>query len=143
MNDRGAQIYGRGAALLEVMLAVAIMATSALGLAATQLWLGREARSATIREQAVFMADAVVEAGLGGDGNSGRTDFWTRRASAVVPRSTVAVTASAGGVSVASLVWSSLGKSTGARPDTATTQQACNGVVVTVGQACVALSFVK
>jgi Tfp pilus assembly protein PilV len=51
-----------GASLIEVMLAVALTAVTALGLIASQLWIAREARAAALREHAVFVADAVAEA---------------------------------------------------------------------------------
>ncbi len=44
------------------MLAVALMAVTALGLIAGQLWTAREARAMAMREQAAWIADSVAEA---------------------------------------------------------------------------------
>ena len=44
------------------MLAVALMAVTALGLIAGQLWIVREARAMSMREHAAWIADSIAEA---------------------------------------------------------------------------------
>ena len=86
----------RGSTLLEVALAVAIMAASGVGLIATQLSLSRHAQTAAVRAQAVFIADALAEAAVEGSSGIGAGDQWRTRASVVIP---------GGAVSIASAVY--------------------------------------
>jgi hypothetical protein len=56
MPYRPYQKYFSGGTLIEVMLAVALTAITALGLIATQLWMARHANAMAARERTAFVA---------------------------------------------------------------------------------------
>jgi Tfp pilus assembly protein PilV len=56
----------RGVALLEVLIAIAVLAVSGLGVAAAQLASAREARQAAWRADALLAADAYAETARSG-----------------------------------------------------------------------------
>jgi Tfp pilus assembly protein PilV len=69
-----------GSSLIEVMLAVALMAVTTLGLIAGQLWTAREARAMALREQAAWIADSVAEAMRTPASANAATRQWNSRA---------------------------------------------------------------
>ena len=78
----------RGASLIEVMLAVALTAVTALGLIATQLWIARDTRAAALRERAALLSDALAEAARAPAGGDTALRQWSdsRRESAAEGR---------------------------------------------------------
>ena len=66
----------RGSTLLEVAVALGIMATCALGLMSTHLGMARHAQVAQARERAAFAASAFAEA-LRAAGGAGPTTAAT------------------------------------------------------------------
>lgn len=104
-----------GSSLIEVMLAVAVLAVTALGLIAGQLWTAREARAMSMREQAAWIADSVAEAMSAPSGNEAALAWWNSRAATVLPRTN----------------------------DVIDKPEPCGGVSAPVGFSCIALAFVK
>ncbi|WJF90845.1 hypothetical protein QS306_04050 [Paraburkholderia bonniea] len=95
-----------GIALVEVMLAIVLMAVNAMGLIATQLWTVRETRAMLLREQAWFFADALAEAAHGVEAGT-RVQQWQGRAVDALPQARVRVTYS-GGAGTAQVSWASV-----------------------------------
>jgi Tfp pilus assembly protein PilV len=97
----------RGATLLEVMLAVFLTAVTALGVLAAQLWATRDARANALREQAVLLADAAIEARrpAARDGAAIAFTQWQARAASLLPHGVVAVSASGDGSSRVRVSW--------------------------------------
>lgn len=87
----------RGVSLIEVMLAVALMAITALGLIAAQLWIAREARAAALREHAVLVADAVTEASRAPAGGDAALRQWKARAASLLPQGEATISERGGG----------------------------------------------
>lgn len=96
-------VGARGSALLEVMLAVALVAVTALGLMAGQLAMAREARAMSMRDQAAWIADSLAEAisASAGDLALGQ---WNARASALLGDGKAAIVQRAG-VDAALVTW--------------------------------------
>jgi len=131
-----------GASLIEVMLAVALTAVTALGLIASQLWISREARAAALREHAVFVADAVAEAARAPSGGDAALRQWSARAASLLPQGDASTNEHGGGVSFARVTWSAVAALQ--RPGEAIDKpESCGDLAVAAGVACVALAFVK
>ncbi|WP_027794195.1 type IV pilus modification PilV family protein [Paraburkholderia acidipaludis] len=127
-----------GATLLEVALAMAVMAVCVLGQLGTQIAMARHARVAGERERAAFAADAIAEASLGASTRA--ADEWKARVPAIVPLGTVAL-ASAGAEGVAvTVTWVA---SRYALAPVSLPPDLCNGVAAAEGHACVSLAFAK
>ncbi|EIF28350.1 hypothetical protein BCh11DRAFT_03739 [Burkholderia sp. Ch1-1] len=80
-----------GSSLIEVMLAVALMAVTALGLIAGQLWTAREARAMAMREHAAWIADSVAEAMCAPSAGDSAMRQWSARAALVLPQGEASV----------------------------------------------------
>lgn len=110
---RGAQQFrcqktkSGGSSLIEVMLAVAVMAVMALGLIAGQLWTARDARAMSMREHAAWIADSVAEAVSAPSPGDAALKQWSSKASMLLLRGEASVVG-AGAVSVARLTWAAL-----------------------------------
>jgi Tfp pilus assembly protein PilV len=128
----------RGATLLEVALAMAVMAVCVLGQLGTQIAVARHARAASERERAAFAADAIAEASLGASARA--ADEWKARVPAIVPHGTVAL-AGAGGEGVVVIVTWAASRYTLA--PVSTPPDTCNGVAVGQDHACISLGFAK
>ncbi len=131
----------RGSSLIEVMLAVAVMAASALGLIAGQLWTAREARAMSMREHAAWIADLVVEAVSASASSDSALNAWRSRAATLLPQGDASVMGS-GGVAVARVTWTVL-RNMPRADDMMDKPEPCGGVDAPVGSSCVALAFVK
>lgn len=130
-----------GSSLIEVMLAVALMAVTALGLIAGQLWTAREDRAMALREHAAWIADSVAEAMYTPATGDSAIRQWDARAAAVLPHGQVSVTDS-GGVSAARVTWESL-RDMPRADDVIDKPASCGGVDLPGGSSCVALAFAK
>lgn len=130
-----------GSSLIEVMLAVAFMAVTSLGIIAGQLWTAREARAMAMREQAAWIADSVAEAAR----TTALTDSATRqlntRAASLLPHGDASV-ADGAGVAAARVTWQSV-QDLPVNGEVIDKPESCGGVVVPTGTSCVALAFVK
>jgi Tfp pilus assembly protein PilV len=123
------------------MLAVAVLAVTALGVIAGQLWTAREARAMSMREHAAWIADSVAEAMSAPSGNEAALASWNSRAATLLPRGGASVVAT-GGVSAARVTWAASQNLPRAN-DMIDKPEPCGGVNAPVGFSCVALAFVK
>ena len=130
-----------GSSLIEVMLAVALVAVSALGLIAGQLWIAREARAMTMRESAAWIADSFVEALTMPSASDAALNQWNARAGVVLPHGEASL-AESGAVAAARVTWDAVHDMPGAG-DVIDKPESCGGVAVPAGTSCVALAFVK
>ncbi|MBB3255362.1 Tfp pilus assembly protein PilV [Paraburkholderia bannensis] len=119
-----------GSALLEVALAMALMATCGMGLLSAQLALARHASASATRARAAFAVDALVETTL--ETGSPARDQWRARAAALVANGQVNLSHSQ-----VTLSWTDL-------RDEAAAGRDCAGTSATEGgRACVALAFAQ
>ena len=95
----------RGDSLLEVMIALALTAVTALGLVAVQGALARGERAALLRERAALIADSVAEGVRNDADRAAIVSQWQARASSMLPMGEVAVSDRADGVRVAMVSW--------------------------------------
>jgi Tfp pilus assembly protein PilV len=123
------------------MLAVALMALTALGLIAGQLWTAREARAMSMREHAAWIADSVAEAMCAPSTSDSAIRQWSARATALLPHGEASVGES-GGVSAARVTWASL-RDMPRADDVIDKPESCGGADVAAGSSCVALAFAK
>jgi Tfp pilus assembly protein PilV len=130
-----------GSSLIEVMLAVALMAVTALGLIAGQLWAAREARTMAMREQAAWIADAVAEASRTPASSDAATRQWSAYAALFLPGGE-AVVAENSSVAVARVTWASV-RDMPVNGDVIDKPDSCGGTVAPVGSSCVALAFAR
>ncbi|MCP2086858.1 UNVERIFIED_ORG: Tfp pilus assembly protein PilV [Paraburkholderia sediminicola] len=131
----------RGSSLIEVMLAVALMAVTALGLIAGQLWTAREARAMAMREHAAWIADSVVEAMREPSAGDSAIRQWSARATVLLPHGEASVGES-GGLSAARVTWTTL-RDTPGTGDVIDKPESCGGADVPAGSSCVVLAFAK
>lgn len=131
--------FTRGATLLEVALAMALMAICVLGLLGTHLALARHAQTARARERAAFAVDAIAETTI--SSTTGAAEQWKAKVAAVVPKAVVALASAGGDVTVATVTWAAA-QDEPARTDTAL-PATCNGTAVARGRECIALAFVR
>jgi Tfp pilus assembly protein PilV len=130
-----------GGSLIEVMLAVALMAVTALGLIAGQLWSAREARAMAMREHAAWVADSVAEAMCVQSAGESALRQWSARAASLLPHGEASVGES-GGVSSARVTWAAL-RDMPRSGDVIDKPESCGGVDIPAGSSCVALAFAK
>lgn len=130
-----------GNSLIEVMLAVALMAVTALALIAGQLWSAREAHAMAMREHAAWIADSVVEAARTPVALEAAIRQWNAGATTVLPHGEASVGESAG-VATARVTWTSVRDMPGAN-EGIDKPESCGGVDIPAGTACVALAFAK
>ncbi len=131
----------RGSSLIEVMLAVALMAVTALGLIAGQLWTAREARAMAMREHAAWIADSVAEAMYSPAAGESTIGQWSARAATLLPHGEASVGQS-GGVSAARVTWAAL-RNMPRGEDLIDKPESCGGLDVPAASSCVALAFAK
>jgi Tfp pilus assembly protein PilV len=119
-----------GSALLEVALAMALMATCGMGLLSAQLSLARHASASATQTRAAFAVDALVESAL--ETNAAARDQWRARASALVQNGQVSVSGSQ-----VVLSW------TAPRDEAAPVPDCAIAATTDGGRACVALAFAQ
>ncbi|MGF6776319.1 type IV pilus modification PilV family protein [Paraburkholderia sp. GAS334] len=138
--------YGNpsGSTLLEVMIAVALVAVTALGLVATQLWMTRHANATAARERAAFVADSLVEAVRGSSAAGTDSAQWKSRVASMVPNGETSIAAQAAGMATARVTWAALPETHGVVPaNVIDMPEFCGDVAVPKGTACVAIAFAK
>ncbi|HEY3598606.1 MAG TPA: hypothetical protein VGL08_13970 [Paraburkholderia sp.] len=153
MNTSNAKCYG-GESLIEVMLAVALMAITALGLVAAQLWTMRDARATALRERAAFVADAVVEAMQGPSQSAVGVAQWKARAASLLPQGEASVSSAGEGVSIARVMWATVANRTAVAGGTVVANEPgprtgdvidlpapCGDIAVPASAGCVVLAF--
>lgn len=134
--------WSRGGSLIEVMLAVALTAVTALGLIATQLWIARETRAAALREQAVLLSDALAEAARASAGGEAAVRQWSIRAASLLPKGDASISERGGGVSFARVIWSAVARMPTSR-QMIDKPESCGDLPVAPGLSCSAVAFVK
>ena len=130
-----------GSSLIEVMLAVALIAVTTLGLIAAQVWTAREARAMALRENAAWLADSIAEATSTSIMGVAALNQWSARASALLPRGEASIGES-GAVATARVTWASV-QDRPAAGDVIDKPESCGDVDAPTGSSCVALAFVK
>jgi Tfp pilus assembly protein PilV len=142
-----------GSSLIEVMLAVALMAVTALGLIAGQLWTAREARAMAMREHAAWIADSLAEAMRTPSLTVSASTHWNTRATALLPHGEASVGENAD-VATARVTWTSVRDMPGAGAgagegkgdddgEVIDQPEWCGGASIPAGTSCVALAFAK
>ncbi|MGH8780498.1 type IV pilus modification PilV family protein [Paraburkholderia sp.] len=134
-----------GNALIEVMLAVSLMAGTALGLIAAQLWTAREARASATRVQAVLLADALTEAARSPGAIDAASARWRSLAATLLPQGDASVRDLGGGASVVQVLWTAQSKAPKApmRGDVVDMPESCGGIVAPAGMHCVVMAFAR
>lgn len=130
-----------GSSLIEVMLAVALVAVSALGLIAAQVWTARETRALALRENAAWMADSLAEAMRTPSMGDAALNQWSARASLLLPHGEASIGES-GAVAMARVTWAAVLD----RPlagGVIEQPEPCGGIDAPTGSSCVALAFTK
>jgi len=129
----------RGSTLLEVALAVALLAATGLGLVATQLALSRHGQSAATRGQAAFVADAFAEMAAERSAAVGAAEQWKARASALVPGGEVLADGAGGLTSRSTISWPADAYGVASAGAGAT----CPVAAVSPGRECVSLVYAR
>lgn len=119
-----------GSALLEVALAMALMATCGMGLLSAQWGLARHASASATRARAAFAVDAIAEAAL--ESGAAARDQWRARAAALVKDGQVSLSGSQ-----IVLSW------TAPRDEAAPERDCASATATEGGRACVALAFAQ
>jgi Tfp pilus assembly protein PilV len=95
----------RGDSLIEVLIALALSAVTALGIIGSQMWLARNERSSLARELATSIADSVAE-GIRVDADRDPVlAQWRTRAAAALPDGEIDVLDRGNGLHVAVVKW--------------------------------------
>ena len=131
----------RGSTLLEVALAVALMATTCVGLIATQLALSRHGQSAALRGQAAFVADAFAEMAVEGHSGVGAGEQWKARVSVLIPGGSVSHSVAGIDASIATVSWPR--KPYGPAPAHGGAAMPCAGAPASPDRDCVSLGFAR
>ncbi|GAB2908622.1 hypothetical protein GCM10027093_53340 [Paraburkholderia jirisanensis] len=135
-----------GTTLLEVMLAVLLTAVTALGVLAAQLWATRDARANAMREQAVLIADAAIEARRPGsrDGAAAAAAFkqWQTRAASLLPHGAVSMSGVGGDASIVQVTWD-VHANLPHSGDVIDLPVPCGDVAVPANTGCVVLAFAE
>ncbi|WP_321789993.1 hypothetical protein [Paraburkholderia sp. J94] len=136
--NRRVRVSARGAALLEVVIAMALMTMCGLGLLNAQLGLARHAMTSAARTRAAFVADALAEAARTG---APASDLWKSRASTLLPDARITVTSAGGAASLATLTWTASRDE--AAPDAQPAAAECESGGEQMRRACFSLGFAK
>jgi Tfp pilus assembly protein PilV len=139
VSERGA----RGSTLLEVAIALGIMAMCGLGLMSTQLALVRHAQLAAARERAAFAADAMAEAARVAGATPATTDRWNLLAASVVPEGRLTTSSAGGDASIGSVSWAAIPLGAASASTAVSRIVPCLDATAPAGRACVALSFLR
>ncbi|HEY1609284.1 MAG TPA: hypothetical protein VGG24_08455 [Paraburkholderia sp.] len=131
----------RGSTLLEVALAVALLAASGMGLVATQLSLSRHGQSAAMRGQAAFIADAFAEMAIEVGESVGAGDQWKTRTPVLIAGSAVSTEVVGAFTSSATVSWPVTAY--GSASTGAGTSAPCAGSSLSARRDCVSLVFVR
>jgi len=135
-------IRSRGASLIDVMLAVALTAITAVGLIASQLWITHEASAAALREHAGFLADAVAEAAHTSLMGDAPLRLWSARAASLLPHGEASISERGGAIFFGRVTWSAV-NNLAAPGELIDKPDSCGDTGVPAGMACVAVAFAK
>jgi Tfp pilus assembly protein PilV len=132
----------RGESLIEVMLAVVLTAVTALGLIATQVWMIRDARATAMREHAMLIADALVEAMQSASQSNAALSQWRTRAASLLPQGKTSVSGAGDRTSVARVTWHTLAGAPRSG-EVIDLPPPCGDIAVPAGTGCVVLAFAQ
>jgi len=96
---------GHGATLLEVLVAVALMAVSSLGVISVQLSLARGHTEAAMHERAALIADSLAEAARGTTSEAMALEQWRAQASKMLPSVDLSIREQGGGLALSMVGW--------------------------------------
>lgn len=134
-------LHLRGSALLEVALAVTLLAVSGIGLVATQLSMSRHAQSSAARGQAAFIADAFAEMAVEGPQGFDASEQWKARTTVLIAGG-IASTSQVGAYTSSSTVsWPA--KPYGPASADASGLVPCTGTSASTQRECVSLAFAQ
>lgn len=134
----------RGSTLLEVAIALGIMAMCGLGLINTQLGLSRHAQLAAARERAAFAADAWAEAvRVSGATGAAASERWKTLAVGIVPEGQLASQGATGDAAIASVTWTASPFSSVANASALPRAASCIDTNVPAGRDCIAVAFLR
>jgi Tfp pilus assembly protein PilV len=132
-----------GSSLIEVMLAVALVAVTALGLIAGQVWIAREARAMAMRESAAWIADSVAEAMNAPSLSDAALNQWGAQASVLLPQGEASIGEN-GAVATARVTWAAVRDRPGpGSGEVIDKPESCGGTAAPAGSSCVVLAFAK
>lgn len=94
-----------GSSLIEVLLAIWLLGSAALGAVGLQLWVARSQQSAQWHMQAVRFADAVAETLRGGASLGAAESAWDARVAGALPGGRVSALAKGHGVALVTVRW--------------------------------------
>ncbi|MCX5542372.1 hypothetical protein M3A49_23215 [Paraburkholderia sp. CNPSo 3076] len=133
----------RGSTLLEVAIALGVMAMCGLGLMSTQLGLVRYAQLAAALERAAFAADAMAEAARAVGVTPAATNRWQALTASIVPEGRLTTSSVGGDASVASVSWAATPLGAASGSTTVSRVAPCLDATAPAGRACVALAFLR
>ncbi len=133
----------RGSTLLEVAIALGVMAMCGLGLMSTQLGVARHAQLAAARERAVFTADAIAEAARVAGASGSPIDRWKALTASVVSEGQLTTSSAGGDASIASVSWVATPFGAASGSAAASRVAPCLDATAPAGRACVALAFLR
>jgi Tfp pilus assembly protein PilV len=134
---------GRGSTLLEVAIALGILAMCGLGLMSTQLGLARHAQLAASRERAAFAAEALAEAARL-PGTAGTVaQRWKALTAAIVPEGRLDASSAGGDASLATATWLATPFVTASASAAILRQTSCRDATVPDGRDCVSVAFLR
>ncbi|TKC91124.1 prepilin-type cleavage/methylation domain-containing protein [Trinickia terrae] len=107
MNKRSWHMV-RGGTLLEVLVALTLMAVSALGVISAQLSMARRENAVAMRERAALIADSLVEAARGSTPESVTLAQWNVHAASMLHRGDVRFQELGDGLSMSIVRWDAL-----------------------------------
>lgn len=131
----------RGNTLIEVMLAVALMAVTVLGLTAAQWWTAGEAKATALREHAAMISDAVAETTRANVPEDAALSQWKTLAARLLPQGEVSIRDQRAGAAVAQVTW--LAPAPSVRGEVIDVPESCGGMAVPPRTACVAIAFAR
>ena len=131
---------GCGGALLEVLVAVTLMAVSALGVISAQLWMARGENAVAMSERAALIADSLAEAARSFASESAALAQWNAHAGSVLRRADVLVSDEGDGLSLAIVRWASPRQDSRAALDA---PAACRGKGGSADMSCASIAFAR
>ena len=132
---RSLRRVGRGDSLIEVLIAMSLTASTALGIIGSQMWLARNERSLMARELATSIADSVAEGIRHDTGRDPVVTQWRTRAAALLPDGDVDVLDRGDGLHIAVVKWRVQASSDG--------EAVCAESSVGAKLACVTVAFAR
>jgi Tfp pilus assembly protein PilV len=129
----------QGGTLLEALVALALMAVSALGVVSTQWWIARAENDSAMRERAAFIADSIVEAMRGSASEPAALSQWATYAADTLPNAEVSVRETGNALPSSIVRWTSARQD----PSASSGQGACHAAAGIAEPSCAAIAFVR